>query len=195
MAPARQGGAEAGPAGLRGLPGGANPPGPAVWHCRHTSGPGSYDETLRRASHEELAVARLLTASGHEVRTVPEGRGGRSPDLMACGVTVEVKSFRSLAERGGRAPSATAVANKLLDARSQGAVAVLWGPTSGLDEATARAGFDLLCQRTLARGPGRLRQARMVGANFDTTFALVPALRALATQRRAQAAAMPVPHV
>jgi hypothetical protein len=114
---------------------------------------------------------------------------------MACGVAVEVKSFLSLADRGGRRPNEKAVANKLLDARSQGAVAVLWGPRSGLDEATARAGFQLFCQQALSQGLGRLRQVRMVGADFDTTFALVPALRALATQRRAEAMSVPAPRI
>lgn len=148
-----------------------------TWHCSHGATPGSYDETARRASHEELAVAKLLVAAGHRVRTVPESRGARSPDLMACGVGVEVKSFQSLALRGGRPPTAEGVANKLLDARGQGALAVIWGPTSGLAEATARSGFNLFCQKAAASGLGRLRDARIVGPDFDFSLSAVAAVR------------------
>ena len=169
--PPRAGAATGGGAARQGLY-----PAP-TWHCRHPGRAGSYDEATRRASHEELDVAKMLVAEGHRVRTVAEGRGGRSPDLMACGVGVEVKSFRSLDQRGGRPPSAEAVANKLLDARGQGAVAVIWGPASGLTEATARAGFNLFCQQALASGLGRLREARVVGRDFDVSLSAVAALR------------------
>jgi len=96
---------------------------------------------------------------------------------MACGVGVEVKSFQSLALRGGRPPTAKGVANKLLDARGQGALAVIWGPTSGLAEATARSGFNLFCQKASATGLGRLRDARIVGPDFDFSLSAVAAVR------------------
>ena len=146
-------------------------PGP-VWPCRHRpgEGTGSYEESARRASHEELAVARLLVGEGHHVRTVPEGRGGRSPDLLACGVSVEVKSFQALAARDGRPPGPQAVANKLLDARGQGAVAILWAGRSGLTEAVARDGFARFCQEAAVKGLGRSRAVRIVGDGFDLSL-------------------------
>lgn len=146
-------------------------PGPApTWPCRHQGRPGTYDESVRRASHEELAVAHALVAEGHHVRTVAERTGARSPDLFACGVAVEVKSFLSLDDRQGRAPSAKSVANKLLDARGQGDVAVVWGRGSGLTEATARAGYRFFCEKALEGGLGRLKAARIIGNGFDISF-------------------------
>ncbi len=160
---------------------GSEQPGPG-WACRHPPGHvGSFDESARRASHSELAVANLLTAEGHDVRTVAEARSRRTPDLAACGVTVEVKAFGTLEQRAGAIPRARQVANKLLVARGQGTVAVVWGQGSGLSEATARAGFDLFCHRAQEKGTGRLRSARVVGDGFD--IALSPAERLQATQR------------
>ena len=137
------------------------------WLCQHQAGAGTFEESARRASHEELAVARVLVAEGHHVRTVPERAGARSPDLVACGTSVEVKAFMGLEERGGRPPGPRAVANKVLDARGQGAVGVLWAGTSGLSQATARAGYALFCDRALGEGLGRLRAVRVIGSGFD----------------------------
>jgi len=157
--------------------GNARGPGP-VWLCRHPTGAGTFEEAARRASHEELAVAKVLVAEGHRVRTVPERRGARSADLVACGTSVEVKAFQALAERGGKRPGSQAVANKILDARGQGAVAVLWGGESGLSLAAARQGYGMFCQRALDEGPGRLRAVRMIGAGFDISFNVEIGLRA-----------------
>lgn len=151
--------------------------GPTGWPCRH-GGPGSYDERPRRASHEELAVAELLVAEGHHVRTVAEGRAGRTPDLLACGVSVEVKSFRSLEERQGRAPSPISVANKILDASRQGAVAVIWGPASGLSKRAAQSGYNVFCEQAASKGLGRPTQVRIVGQGFDLKFSPVADIRA-----------------
>ncbi len=70
-------------------------PGPS-WPCRHHGAAGSFDESERRASHDELAAAQILAAEGHQVRTVAERRGARTADLTACGTSVEVKGFRTL---------------------------------------------------------------------------------------------------
>jgi hypothetical protein len=111
------------------------------------------------------------------VTTVAEAKGKRTPDLAACGVTVEVKAFGTLEQREGAVPSARQVANKLLVARGQGAVAVVWGRGSGLNEDAAWAGFDLFCQRAAEKGMGRLRSARVVGDGFDITFSPAERLR------------------
>ena len=147
------------------------------WLCQHQAGAGTFDESARRASHEELAVARVLMAEGHHVRTVPERTGARSPDLAACGTSVEVKAFMGLEERGGRPPGLRAVANKVLDARGQGAVGVLWAGTSGLSQATARAGYALFCDRALCEGLGRLREVRVIGSDFDISLSPAVGLR------------------
>jgi hypothetical protein len=132
-------------------------------------------------------VAEVLVAEGHHVRTVAERRGTRTPDLIACATSVEVKSFQSLGERGGRPPSAGRVANKILDARGQGAVAVLWGGDSGLTQSTARAGYGAFCERALDEGLGRLRAVRVIGEGFDLSFRPAADLR-LAHQAARQTA-------
>ncbi len=148
-------------------PGRASP-----WPCHHPAGStGRYDESARRASHSELAVALLLAAEGHEVKTLPEARGVPTPDLVACGVPVEVKAFSTLGQRDGRPASARQVANKVIDARRQGAVAVIWGPGSGLTETVARAGYSLSCRRAAEVGWGQLQAVRVVGDTFDLSFA------------------------
>jgi hypothetical protein len=161
------------------------------WRCRH-SGPGSFDESARRVSHAELAVADLLVREGHRARSLPDGRGrGRTPDFLVCGVTVEAKSFESLSQRGGRPPSAASVANRIIDASGQGSVAVLAGGESGLSEATVRSGYLLFCQQATAIGLGRLRWVRAVGEGFDITFDPVADLRAAWQARRGLKAPAP----
>lgn len=154
----------------------ASPAAPA-WACRHGGRPGGLDESARRLSHEELAVARALVAEGHQVRSVAEQRAARTADLLACGTTVEVKSFLP---GGGRRkpPSPQSVANKLLDARGQGSVAVLWAVGSGLTQARARQGFAMFAARVAEEGAGRLRAARVIGDGFDIRLRLAPAVAA-----------------
>jgi len=158
------------------------------WHCRHAGDAGSFDETARRASHEELGVANILVAEGHNVRTVLERKGARTPDLVACGTSVEVKAFQSLQQRGGRPPRPEHVANKMLDARGQGAVAVIWAGGSGLTQAAAKAGYGLFCERAREKGLGRIRAVRVIGEGFDISFKpavdLSVARRAVATGRQ-----------
>lgn len=149
------------------------------WRCQH-SGPGTYDESARRVSHSEYAVAQLLVQEGHHVRSVPESRGaGKTPDFVACGALVEAKSFESLAERRGRPPSAEGVANKLMQASEQGAVGIIWAGASGLSQATARAGYLLYCRHAVVHGLGKLESARVVGEGFDVSFDPVADVRAV----------------
>jgi hypothetical protein len=144
----------------------------ALSRCRHPVGSrGSFDETPRRVSHEELGVARLLASEGHDVRSVAElhgpGAKGRTPDLVACGTSVEVKTFLPPSERGGRLPEAAKVANKLLDARGQGHLAVIWAKGKGLREGVAKEGYQLFCAAAAYEGLGKVREVRIVGDGFD----------------------------
>jgi hypothetical protein len=153
--------------------------------CRHHGTTGSLDESQRRASHEELAVALALAAEGHQVRTVAERKGARTPDLIACGTSVEVKAFQTLEQRSGRPPSPRSVANKLLDARGQGALAVVQGGDSGLTKATARAGYAMFCEHAAQKGLGRLRAVRVLGKGFDMSFGAIADVRQLRQGRQA----------
>lgn len=157
------------------------PPGAGRWaavpagtgcHEPHPAGGGHLDESARRLSHEEYAVAQMLTAEGHEVRSLAESRvGGRRPDLEACGRGVEVKSFLAAAERGGRPPSPQSVYNKLVDAAGQADSVVLVGHGSGLTEATVRRGMARYASDH--RAPP-LRSVRAVGDGFDLSWARQP---------------------
>jgi hypothetical protein len=142
---------------------------PPLCPHRHSSQPGVVDERARRLSHEEMAVATRLAAEGHRVRSLSEGRS-RSPvaDLEACGVPVEVKSWLSLAERGGRAPTPRSVVNKLLDAGRQAPAVVLNGYGSGLTAGVARRGMALYAARPDA---GSLTSVRVLGDGFDLAWA------------------------
>lgn len=145
----------------------------APFTCKHPPGyNGSFDESARRLSHQELAAAKLLVSEGHHVSSVAEGhgraaKGTRSPDLLACGVSVEVKAFSLLHERGGRSPRAERVANKLLDAAGQGSLGLIWGLGSGLSKAVASEGYKLFCEVALGKGLGKIRGVRIVGDDFD----------------------------
>jgi hypothetical protein len=144
----------------------------ALGGCHHPPGmPGSFDETARRLSHEELGAAQLLVSEGHDVRSLAERHGpgakGRTPDLLACGMGVEVKTFLPPAERGGRLPEAATVANKLLDARGQGCVALIWAKGKGLGRTTAEEGYRLFCAAAATEGLGKLKAVRIVGDGFD----------------------------
>jgi len=119
----------------------------------------------------------VLVAEGHQVRTVAERKGVRTPDLMACGTSVEVKAFQSLEQRGGHAPGARSVANKILDARGQGAVAVVRAGESGLTRATAQAGYAIFCTHAVQKGLGRLRAVRVLGKDFDLSLAAMADVR------------------
>lgn len=141
-----------------------------AYHLDHR---GRLDERARRLSHEELAVAEMLTAGGHRVRSLPESRrGGRRPDLEVCGTLVEIKSFLPIEERG-RAPSPQSVFNKLVDAAGQAGTVVLWGRGSGLTEATVRSGLARLAADGRAATPTAVRA---VGDGFDLSWVRRPPL-------------------
>ncbi len=136
------------------------------------------DESLRRLSHEEFAVATLLASEGHAVRSLAEGRGaGPVADLEVCGSRVEVKSWQSLGERGGRPPTSRSVLNKLLKASGQAPRAVLYAKGSGLLASEARRGVEMYAGG-LGRPPGPgLRGVRVVGDGFDLVWTRRPGLR------------------
>jgi hypothetical protein len=127
---------------------------------------GYLDETARRLSHEEYAVAKCLAAEGHAVRSLATSRDGtRRADLEVCGQRVEIKSWLSLTERDGRPPTARSVVNKLIDASEQADICVLYGRRSSLTEAAVREGIGLYAARRA--GPGGLRAVRAIGDGFD----------------------------
>ena len=134
----------------------------------HLPGGGRLDETARRLSHEELAVARLLLREGHDVRALPESRrGGRRPDLLVCGTTVEVKSFAPEEERR-RAPTPNSVFNKLVDASGQSPHAVLFAEGSRMPESVARRGVARYVGDP--RSPTPLSSIRILGDGYDLAW-------------------------
>ena len=135
------------------------------------------DESLRRLSHEEFAVATLLASEGHAVKSLAEGRGGGPvADLGVCGSYVEVKSWQSLGERGGRPPTSRSVLNKLLKAADQAPRVVLYAKGSGLLASEARRGVEMYAGGLGRPGP-RLRGVRVVGDGFDLSWNRRPGLR------------------
>jgi hypothetical protein len=152
-------------------------------------GRGHLDETARRLSHAELAVARLLAAEGHRVRSLPERPGrARTADLDVCGQPVEVKSWLAPSERQGRALTPKSVVNKLVQAHGQSACAVLFAGGSGLTDLTARAGLTAYASRPDST---RLAEVRVVGDGFDLAMNCRPGIELAAP---APAAALdPVP--
>jgi hypothetical protein len=135
----------------------------------HGSTAGGLDESGRRLSHPEFAVAGQLASEGHQVYALPDRSGrGRTADLLVCGHPVEVKSWLSTEERGGRAPGVRSVVNKLLQAEGQAATVVLDGRGSGLTSAAARAGMA-----RYAGSPhrGHVASVRVLGDGFDLAWA------------------------
>ncbi len=147
---------------------------PPICGREHGSRPGVVDERARRLSHEEMAVADRLASEGHHVRSLPERRGrGRVADLEACGVAVEVKSWLSLTERNGRAPSPRSILNKLVQAGRQAPTVVLNGYGTGLTVGAARLGMALYSARPDA---GLLSSVRVLGDGFDLAWTRRPEL-------------------
>jgi hypothetical protein len=136
----------------------------------HASEPTAVDERARRLSHEELAVAVLLAGEGHRVVAQPERRGnGPVADLEVCGRPVEVKSFLTLDDRKGWAPTERSVCNKLRSGRSQAPTVILDGRASGLTEETAREGVAGFVGRSRV---GRITGIRVLGDGFDLSWSL-----------------------
>jgi hypothetical protein len=145
----------------------------------HSSLAGSLDESARRLSHPEFAVAGQLAAEGHEVYALADRPGrGRTADLLVCGTPVEVKSWLHVEQRGGHVPGVRSVANKLLQAEGQAATVVLDGRGSGLTSATARAGVAMYAGLPHR---GNVAAVRVIGDEFDLAWIRA---RALETHRR-----------
>lgn len=145
----------------------------ATWSCGQDHGtPGALDESARRLTHEEYAVARLLVGEGHDVRSLAESRQGRTPDLEACGRPVEVKSWPRSDERI-RVPGPQSVYNKLCQAVGQSDTVVLYAQGSGLTPASARRGVAMFASD---RRRAELSTVRVVGDGFDLAWARGPGL-------------------
>lgn len=149
--------------------------GVAAVRCGRDHAPlgGTVDETARRLTHEELAVALQLASEGHDVRSLAARRGrGRTADLLVCGAPVEVKSWLSREERD-RPPGSRSVVNKLIQAEGQAAVVILNGRGTGLSAPDVEAGM-----RVYARLPRRANVAavRVLGDTFDLAWARQAAL-------------------
>lgn len=144
-------------------------PRPSPLDCRHGPHGGALDESARRLSHPEMAVARRLTSEGHRVRSQAElPWQGPTADLEVCGRRVEVKSFLGADQSRGRsAPTAASVCNKLLHASRQGEVAVIFAEGSRLSVRQAEAGVRIFAARG---GWRRLASARVLGDGFDLTW-------------------------
>jgi hypothetical protein len=137
----------------------------------HGRASGSIDESARRLSHAEFAVASQLASEGHQVRALAERRGGgRTADLLMCGTPVEVKSWLSSPERGAIAPGVRSVVNKLLQAEGQAATVVLNSRGSGLSPAVARAGMEAYAG--LPHG-ANVAAVRVLGDGFDLAWTRV----------------------
>ena len=131
----------------------------------HPPGGGRLDESARRLTHEELAVARGFASEGHVVRSLRPRRGGpRTSDLQVCGREVEVKSWEALGAGRDQPPTPRSVVNKLIQADGQAPIVVLYGRGSGLTAGTATAGMAEYARRHAAGGIGSVR---VLGDGFD----------------------------
>ena len=120
---------------------------------------GALDESARRLSHEELAVAHVLVAEGHAVRSLAPS-AGPTADLSVCERETEIKSLR---------PGATAatVTNALRRARRQGTDVIVDARSSGLSGLAAQRGVDTFAARF---DRGRVERIRVVGDGFDRSY-------------------------
>jgi lambda repressor-like predicted transcriptional regulator len=147
--------------------------------CRHDGDPGHLDESARRLSHEELAVAQLLVAEGHRVTALRVG-GGRTADLDVCGVPTEVKSLQ---------PGATSrtLSNALRRAAGQGEQVIVDARSSGLDHRWAKRGIEQFAA-CLRPGPPARRSADQVSAvpvigdGYELFYSRAAMLRLAATR-------------
>jgi hypothetical protein len=143
---------------------------------QHASAGGSLDESARRLSHPEFAVAGQLAAEGHQVHALADRAGrGRTADLLVCGTPVEVKSWLSREQRGGHAPGIRSVVNKLLQAEGQAATVVLDGRGSGLTSGAARAGMAMYAGLPHR---GNVAAVRVLGDGFDLAWTRLHVLEA-----------------
>jgi hypothetical protein len=158
--------------------------------CGHEHGgsAGRLDESARRLSHPEFAVAGQLASEGHRVHALADRPGrGRTADLLVCGTPVEVKSWLSREARGGHPPGVRSVVNKLLQAEGQAATVVLDGRGSGLTPVAAQAGMAVYAGLPHR---GHVAAVRVLGDGFDLGWARV---RLLDTPRRVNDRPRPTP--
>jgi hypothetical protein len=142
-------------------------------HQRHGGLEGRLDESARRLSHPEFAVARQLTSEGHQVYALPERPGrARTADLLVCGTPVEVKSWLSQDQRR-QVPGTRSVVNKLRQAEGQAATVILEGRGSGLTSVAAHNGMAMYAGLP-HRGP--VAAVRVLGDGFDLAWTRVRAL-------------------
>jgi hypothetical protein len=133
---------------------------PRVPADRHAPGHrGLLDESARRLSHEELAVAHLLVAQGHYVRSLAPS-DGPTGDFKVCGRETEVKSLR---------PGATSrtVTNALRRAQEQGVDVIVDARQSGLLQLAAERGVAEFAARP---DRGRVEGVRVLGSGFDHSY-------------------------
>jgi hypothetical protein len=130
---------------------------------RHPRGTvGRLDESARRLSHQELAVAQLLVDEGHDVRSLAEGRQlGRTADLDVCGVPTEVKSLQIGA-------TSWTLENQLHRAVGQGRHVVVDGRSSGLKRRWAERGVERFAGRGDWRGS--IVAVRVIGEGYDLAY-------------------------
>jgi hypothetical protein len=146
-------------------------------HQRHGGLEGRLDESARRLSHPEFAVARQLTSEGHQVYALPERPGrARTADLLVCGTPVEVKSWLSQDQRR-QVPGTRSVVNKLRQAEGQAATVILEGRGSGLTSVAAHNGMAMYAGLP-HRGP--VAAVRVLGDGFDLAWTRVRALEVTA---------------
>jgi hypothetical protein len=127
---------------------------------RHPPGHrGLLDETARRLSHEELAVAQLLVAEGHQVRSLAAS-DRPTGDLRVCGRETEIKSLRPGA-------NSRTVTNALRRAQDQGVDVIIDARQSGLLRLAAERGVADFASRTQR---GRVERIRVLGGDFDRTY-------------------------
>jgi hypothetical protein len=138
-----------GPSASRRVPADRHPPGRR----------GLLDESARRLSHEELAVAQLLVAEGHHVRSLATS-DSPTGDFDVCGRETEVKTLN---------PGATSrtVTNALRRAQEQGVDVIIDARQSGLLRLAAERGVADFAAR---RYQGRVEGVRLLGSGFDHSY-------------------------
>jgi hypothetical protein len=137
----------------------------------HGTFAGRLDESARRLSHPEFAVATQLAAEGHQVHALAERRGGgRTADLLVCGTPVEIKSWLGRGDRDGRVPGLWSVVNKLSQSEGQASTVVLNGQGSGLTASAARAGMAMYAGLPHRAG---VAAVRVLGDGFDLAWSRV----------------------
>jgi hypothetical protein len=150
---------------------------------RHAPGArGQLDESARRLTHEELAVARVLAAEGHDVQSQSDRPGmGRTGDFVVCGRETEVKTL---------GPKATpkSLANALIRAQGQGVDVVVDATKTRMHRLAVDRGLAEFGRRRVAyvdarrlegRDPGpQIERIRVMGRGFERSYRLAEARHA-----------------